>query len=248
MKKSKLPLYVFISIIFLILVYISYGLFSFSNSNNAVQVWNTLYSRDETIVEFGDGSHVRDINPNTVLQLGESDTVFGWKVTVSNAGFISYAENVAGEYEYWFVEFSVESIASKIQYGIHPVVNTQLQYLQNDQSDYYYWLMPEEYQCAPEIEIIAKGLQPFTSFQCRFTYLVPSDERDLYWVFYDTELSPEGSYEERYLVTKYGKLKKDTKGSVKNLVLMGELVGHRGHRSSKRVTNWLRIFANFDEG
>jgi len=198
-RKNKLHLWLFISTTLLILTYLFFNLVFSSIPNNANQTWATLYATDDTIAELGDASHIVEITPDTILQIGETDTVFGLKVTLSNVGFISQEENTDPNHprEYWFVDFSVENISSGILYGIHPVVNTQLQYIIDGT---YIWEMPDEYQCTPEIEFLSNGLQPNTSFQCRFIYSVPLDERSLFWVYTRTDIGADDSYEERYLV------------------------------------------------
>ena len=195
MRKNKLHLLLFISIPLLFLVYLSCSLLSSITANGA----NSTLATDEVIVELGDGSHTVEINPETILEIGETGSVFRLKVTLINVGFISKFENGDPNHpqENWFVDFSVENISSEILYGIHPVVNTQLQYIINGN---YIWDMPEEYQCSPEIQILGSGFQPNTSFKCHFIYSVPSDERNLYWVYIRTDNGEDGSYEERYLV------------------------------------------------
>ena len=100
-------------------------------TNSANQTWATLQATDDTLVELGDGSHTVEIDPDTILQVGETAKVFDLKVTLADIGFFSKEENTGPNHsrENWCVDFTVENTSSRILCGIHPVVNTQIQYI-----------------------------------------------------------------------------------------------------------------------
>ncbi len=148
-KESVLPLFtlgcaglIILAFIFVILLFQS---FEKAWSNQLA----TLIATDDSIVAFGDGGHVVPITYGSALNIGEIGTVFEIEITVDSAGFIKSAKNTSSEREYWFVEFTGESISNEILYGINPGVNSQLQYL-ND--NVYTWHLDdfEERQCWDE--------------------------------------------------------------------------------------------------
>ncbi len=180
-----------------ILAFISLSLVFRSAFNNWDNELATLMSTDDSIVAFGDGAHAVPIDPDSVLKIGESSAVFGVEITLDTAGFIKSAENVSGEWEYWFVEFTGKSISDEIQYGINPGVESQLQYLHGSS---YIWSLDEFEQRQCDYGNVAEGFELGDSFHCRFIYLVSADERHLYWVYIRIDDVEDGSYEERYAV------------------------------------------------
>jgi hypothetical protein len=180
----------------LMLISISLVFQSFERSwNNQLA---TMIATDDSISAFGDDAHAIPITPDNVLKVLESGTVFGLEITLDNAGHFMSAENVIpGKWEYWFVEFSVKSISGEIQYGINPGVDAQLQYLQDG---FYVWVLDEFDQKQCNNDNVLDGFELGEFFHCRFIYLVPADERNLYWVYAMTGTGEDGSYEERYVV------------------------------------------------
>ncbi|MCP5016589.1 MAG: hypothetical protein GY938_15200 [Ketobacter sp.] len=159
----------------------------------------TMIATDDSIAAFGDGAHAVEITPDDTLRIGETDTVFGIEITLDDAGFVETVENTYPESEYWFVEFTGRSISNEIQYGINPKIEAQLQYLQS-QSKFYNWEHEKFEQSKCKYKNTSEGFEPGASFHCRFVYLVPSDERNLYWIYARTDNGADGSYEERYIV------------------------------------------------
>ena len=159
--------------------------------------YNQLISTDNNTVEFGDGAHTVPINSEDVLHVGEKSAVFGVEITLNNAGYIKAVENTSGTMDYWFVEFTGKNISDEIQYGVNPGVASQLQYLQNGN---YIWDFDEFGQSQCDNEHVIDGFEIGDSFQCRLIYVVPADERNLYWVYQNTDLVVDGYFEERYAV------------------------------------------------
>ena len=157
----------------------------------------TMIATDDSISAFGDDAHAVPITPSSALSPGETGTVFGVEITLDNTGFLKTAENVVGEWEYWFVEFAGKSISNEIQYGINPDVEAQIQYLHGDS---YIWSLHEFDQAKCDYGNTRKGINFGESFHCRFVYVVPADERNLYWVYTRTDNGNDGEYEERYVV------------------------------------------------
>jgi len=181
----------------IIFAFISVSLVFRSFTNSWDSQLATLIATDDSIAAFGDGAHAVPIDPDNILSIGESSPIFGIEIALDNAGFIKSAENVSGSWEYWFVEFSGKSIVDEIQYGINPNVEAQLQYLHGNS---YVWSLDEFELRQCNYGNVVKGFEPGDSFQCRFTYLVPADERNLYWVYARTDNGTDGAYEERYAV------------------------------------------------
>jgi hypothetical protein len=153
-----------------------------------------LIATDDSITAPGDGAHAVAINPDDVLKLGETGSVFGVEITLDNAGFIKPAENTLEKWDYWFVEFTGKSATDKIQYGVNPGVESQLQYLHDEN---YIWVPDDYEQRECNYAHVIDGFEMGESFHCRLVYLVPADERNLYWVYARTD-SIDGSYEERF--------------------------------------------------
>ncbi len=196
-KESLLPLFalgcaglIILAFIFVVLLFQS---FEKAWSNQLA----TLIATDDSIVAFGDGAHAVPITSGSTLNIGETGTVFEIEITVDDAGLKEAAKNTSGEWEYWFVKFTGESISNEILFGINPGVNSQLQYLDDN---VYTWHLDEfeERQC--DDENLTDGFIFGESFHCRYVYLVPTDERDLYWVFKRTDTGDDGEFEERYVV------------------------------------------------
>jgi hypothetical protein len=180
----------------IILAYISVSLVFRSASNSWHNQLATLIATDDSITAPGDGAHAVSINPDEVLNVGDSSTVFGVEITLDNAGFIKSAENYLEKMDYWFIEFTGKSVSDSIQYGVNPGVESQLQYLHGND---YIWI-PDDYgqgQC--NYDNVIDGFEMGETFHCRLVYLVPADERSLYWVYARTD-SVDGSYEERFVV------------------------------------------------
>jgi hypothetical protein len=165
-------------------------------SNNFDNQLATLIATDDSITAPGDGAHAVSINPDEVLLIGDTDTVFGIEITLDKAGFIKTAENYLGNWEYWFVEFTGKRVIDKIQYGVNPIIDSQLQYWEGNN---YIWIPDDHEQQQCNFDHVADGFEMGESFHCRLVYFVPSDERSLYWVYARTD-SVDGSYEERYVV------------------------------------------------
>jgi len=178
----------------LVVTCISVSLIFRSVSKNWDNQLATLIATNDNIAAFGDGSHPVSISPNDVLKIGETSTVFGVEITLDNAGFAKSAEYTSGQKDYWFVEFTGKSISDEIQYGVNPVVESQLQYLQNGN---YILALDEFEQRQCDYGHVIDGLETGESFHCRLFYLVPADERNLYWVYARTDNVADGSYEER---------------------------------------------------
>ena len=158
----------------------------------------TRIAAGDNISAFGDDAHAVPIVPENVLKVGETSSVFGIEITLNNAGFLKPADkSYVDEMEYWFVEFTGKSTSNEIQYGINPGVESQLQYLQNGS---YIWDLDEFKQRVCDYENMTEGLDPNESFHCHFIYLVPADERNIYWVYSRIDNGVDGSYEERSVV------------------------------------------------
>ena len=157
----------------------------------------SLIATDDSIVAFGDGAHAVPINPEDVLQVGEKSDVFGVEIALNNAGFIKAVENTSGAWDYWFVEFTGKSISDEIQYGVNPGVESQLQYFQNG---YNTWDLDEFDQAQCDYEHVTDGFEKDEFFNCRLVYVVPADERNIYWVYARTDNIEDGTYEEHYVV------------------------------------------------
>ncbi len=152
---------------------------------------------DNSIAELGDGDHTVPIIPEDDLQVGEKGIVWGVEITLNNAGYIKAVEDTSGTWEYWFVEFTGKNISDEIQYGVNPGVASQLQYLQNGN---YIWNYDKFDQGQCNSEPVIDSFEIGESFRCRLIYMVPADERNLYWVYKSTDLVVDGDFEERYTV------------------------------------------------
>ncbi len=177
----------------LIVAFISASLVIQSITKNWYSQTATLMATDNSIAELGDGDHTVPVNPENVLQVGEKSIVFGVEITLNNAGYMRAVENTSGTWDYWFVEFTGKNISEEIQYGVNPGVASQLQYLQNGN---YIWVYDRQSNCDPVIDSFEIG----ESFRCRLIYMVPADERNLYWVYKSTDLVVDGYFEERSAV------------------------------------------------
>ena len=180
----------------LLVAYISINLVSKSISKSWDSQLATLIATDDSITAPGDGAHAVSINPDDILKVGETSVVFGVEITLDNAGFIKSVENTSGKWDYWFVEFTGKSIADEIQYGVNPRVDSQLQYLQNGN---YIWDLDEFEQSQCDDEHVIDGFEMGDSFHCRLIYVVPADERNLYWVYKRIGSGDDSSYEERFV-------------------------------------------------
>jgi hypothetical protein len=181
----------------IIFAYLSVSLVFRSISNDWNNQLATLIATDDSITAPGDGAHAVPINANDVLEIGETSAVFGVEITLDNAGFIKSAENTSGKWDYWFVEFTGKSISEELQYGVNPEVESQLQYLH---SNNYIWGFHEFEQSQCDAGHVLDGFETGESFHCRLIYVVPADERNLYWVYKRTDNVADDSYEERYVV------------------------------------------------
>ena len=159
----------------------------------------TLMATDDSVVELGDGAHTIPITPDSSLQIGDTGTVFDIEITVDSAGFVENIENSYPESEYWFVEFTVSNMSDEIQYGINPNVETRVQYL-HLKSNAYIREYEEFDKSKCDYQTALDGFEPGTASHCRFIYVVPSDERNLYWIYARTDIDTNNSYEERYIV------------------------------------------------
>jgi hypothetical protein len=156
-----------------------------------------MIATNDSITELGDASDIVEIDPAAILVIGETGSFSGFTVTLSSAGRLGAVANAAGDYEYWIVNFTVQSTANEINYALHPVVDSHVQYIQRpDQSEtYYYQDLPDNPECTtPAIEIILDGLKPHETFACRFEFMLPADDRNLYWVYQVWAPDPAGGY------------------------------------------------------
>jgi hypothetical protein len=156
----------------------------------------TLIATDNSITAPGDGAHAVPINTNDVLEIGETGVIFNIEITLDNAAFIKSAENVSGAWEYWAVEFSGKSLSDAIEYGVNPSFDSQVQYLQGFN---YIWNSDESGQSQCDDEQVMDGFEIGEAFHCRLIYVVPADERNLYWVYTRTDLVADECCEERYV-------------------------------------------------
>jgi hypothetical protein len=196
-KSKAIPI---ISVGCLGLAFILFGLFNyvFQKWENNVEIGlATLIATDNSIVAPGDAAHSIPITPESALNIGNSANIFGIKIKLTNAGYLKNADNMEGEREHWFVDFTIENIESEIPKSINPVVESQIQYLLDD---VYVWEVSKVEYCVPDLRSLSAGLAPGESIQCRFSYLVPSDERNLYWMYAMDGIGTNGSWEERFAV------------------------------------------------
>jgi hypothetical protein len=167
------------------------------NSGDWDNQLTTLIATDDSITAPGDGAHAVPINTEDIIEIGDTSILFDVEITLDNAGFVKSIENTSGNWDYWFVEFTGKSLSDQIQYGVNPRVDSQLQYLHGGN---YIWEFDKSEQSQCDDKQVLDGFETGESFHCRLIYMVPADERNLYWVYARTDNVADGEYEERYVV------------------------------------------------
>jgi hypothetical protein len=152
----------------------------------------TLLAANDNSMAPEDGAHAVLINPEDVRLIGETSTLFGLEITLNNASYKKPAESDTENFEYWYVEFTVKNISSEIQYGINPGVEAQLQFNSQD------FILDEFDKRECDSTNWSVGLQPGGTFHCRFVYLVPATEQNLFWVYDHTGYIEIGGFEESF--------------------------------------------------
>ena len=157
----------------------------------------TLSATDSSIAEqLGDAAHAHEPSPESALLQGESATIYGITITLVDAHFAGRPTDWLGEWDYWMIECSVSNASSQLRYGLHPIVNSQVEY---SSGGTFVWELPQVYYCTPSIERIGQGLEPGASFRCWLIYAAPANVSHVFWTYEVTGIGPDGNFEEGYI-------------------------------------------------
>ncbi len=194
-KRFSRPRKLFIQFIIGCLVLLILGMFVFSfvlqqQEDNWNKQLATIIATDSRVAAFGDDAHAIPITPEAALPIGESTVIGEIRVTVTSSAEATDITEIGPTpigHLYWRVDFSVENLSDE-QINIHPIVDSQMQYLVNG---HYIWQPSQSGDCLPSLKEGVPALEPHSKFECSLIYPAPNDSQPLYWVYIDVAVDRE---------------------------------------------------------